>query len=52
MILADITGKEFSVARNEIEEMEASKYTLMPDNFGETISKEDFNILIAYLLNW
>lgn len=52
VIFADINGKEFSIARNDIEEMEASKYTLMPANFGETIPKDEFNLLLSYLLSW
>jgi len=51
LVLADQTGKEFSVSKPEIKEMTASKYTLMPDNFNTALSKEEFNDLLAYLLN-
>ncbi len=51
IVFADIAGKEFSVARNEIAEQRESKYTLMPDHFGETLSQKDFNALLKYLLS-
>ncbi|MCL6258708.1 c-type cytochrome [Aquiflexum sp. TKW24L] len=51
VVLADQTGKEFSVSKPEIKEMTPSKYTLMPDNFNTALSKEEFNSLLVYLLN-
>jgi len=51
IVFADITGKEFSVPRNEIAEQKPSKYTLMPDHFGEILSQEEFNALLQYLLS-
>ncbi|MDQ3534007.1 MAG: c-type cytochrome, partial [Bacteroidota bacterium] len=50
-IFADISGKEFSVPKNQIEEQKASKYTLMPDHFGEVLKGQEFNNLLAYLLS-
>jgi putative heme-binding domain-containing protein len=50
MIFADISGKEFSVAKDDITQRTVSKYTLMPDQFSTIITPEDFNSLIAYLL--
>ena len=50
VVFADISGKEFTVAKNDIIQRMPSKYTLMPDQFGTAISPEDFNALIAYLL--
>ncbi len=49
-IFADSTGKEIPVAKKEIKERVESQYSLMPDNFGETLPTEDFNNLISYLL--
>lgn len=49
-IYADASGKEFSVDRNNIAERKASKYTLMPDQFGTILSQDEYNALIAYLL--
>ncbi|MBX2925346.1 MAG: c-type cytochrome [Chitinophagaceae bacterium] len=49
-VYADASGKEFSVAKNDVAERKASKYTLMPDQFGTILSPEDYNALIAYLL--
>lgn len=50
LVFADISGKEFTVAKNDIAERTVSKYTLMPDQFSTTISPGDFNALLAYLL--
>lgn len=49
-VFADITGKEFVVAKKDIAEQKLSKYTLMPDSFGTTIPEKEFNLLINYLL--
>ncbi|MFT3948308.1 MAG: HEAT repeat domain-containing protein [Agriterribacter sp.] len=49
-IYADVTGKEFSVAKKDVAEKKASKYTLMPDQFGTILSQDEYNALIAYLL--
>ena len=51
IVFADITGKEFSVPKNEIAERKISKYTLMPDHFGNVLSQEEFNNLLKYLLS-
>ncbi|MEX2232714.1 MAG: PVC-type heme-binding CxxCH protein [Cyclobacteriaceae bacterium] len=51
IVFADISGKEFSVPKNEIAEQKASKYTLMPDLFGNILSQEEFNALVKYLLS-
>lgn len=49
-VYANVSGQEFTVSKNEIKEKKASQYTLMPDNFGETISETDFDALIGFLL--
>lgn len=49
-VYADASGKEFTVAKKDIAERSASKYTVMPDQFGEILPQEDFNALLAYLL--
>jgi hypothetical protein len=51
IVFADMSGKEFSVSKNNILEQKASKYTLMPDHFGEVLSQEEFNMLLKYLLS-
>lgn len=51
IVFADATGKEFSVPKNEIAEQKASRYTLMPDHFGNVLSQDDFNALLRYLLS-
>ena len=49
-IYADASGKEFSVAKKAVAERTASKYTLMPDQFGTILSQDDYNALLSYLL--
>ncbi|MBB6326803.1 putative heme-binding domain-containing protein [Algoriphagus iocasae] len=49
-IYANAAGQEFSVAKSNIKEKKVSQYTLMPDNFNESISEEDFDALIGFLL--
>ena len=51
MVYADPSGKEFSVAKNDIKDNKPSQYTLMPDQFRNTINEEDFYALIKYLVN-
>ena len=51
IVFADITGKEFSVAKSQIAEQKASKNTLMPDHFGDVLSQDEFNMLLKYLLS-
>lgn len=51
MIFADFGGKEFSIAKADVKEKIASKYTLMPDAFSKTIAKKDFDALLKYLLS-
>jgi putative heme-binding domain-containing protein len=50
-VYADITGKEFTIAKSDIAEETASKFTLMPDSFESTIPEKDFYLLVNYLLN-
>jgi putative heme-binding domain-containing protein len=49
-VYANNAGQEFTVSKTDIKEKKASQYTLMPDNFGETISEEDFDALLGFLL--
>lgn len=51
IVFADLTGKEFSVPKKDILEQKLSRFTIMPDNFGTTMSQEEFNALLAYLMN-
>ncbi|MHB8520538.1 MAG: PVC-type heme-binding CxxCH protein [Limisphaerales bacterium] len=50
LVLADSTGKEITVPKKDIQERTVSETSLMPDNFSEIISPEDFNHLLAFLL--
>ncbi|MCC8426866.1 PVC-type heme-binding CxxCH protein [Mucilaginibacter sp. UR6-11] len=51
MVFADASGHEFTVAKNDIAERTASRFTLMPDNFRNKLSQSEFNAIINYLLN-
>jgi len=51
LVFANMSGEEFSVAKDNINTQEASAYTLMPDHFGEALNQNDFNALLSYLLN-
>jgi putative heme-binding domain-containing protein len=50
-VYADITGKEFTIAKSDIAEEAPSKFTLMPDSFESTIPEKDLYQLVNYLLN-
>ncbi|MEO6150209.1 MAG: PVC-type heme-binding CxxCH protein [Mucilaginibacter sp.] len=51
IVFADIAGQEFTVAKKDIAERTAAKYTLMPDNFRDKLSQREFDAIINYLLN-
>jgi putative heme-binding domain-containing protein len=51
VILAESTGKEISVPKNQITERRQSETSLMPENFGELLTDEQFNHLLAFLLS-
>jgi putative heme-binding domain-containing protein len=51
LVFANVSGQEFTVAKTDVKDKAASKYTLMPDQFRNTISKKDFDALLKFLLN-
>ncbi len=51
IVFADASGQEFSVSKQDIVERKASKTTLMPSQFVNTISQDDFYALISFLLS-
>jgi len=51
VVLAESTGKEINVQKKDIAERRQSDTSLMPENFGELLSAEEFNHLMAYLLS-
>ena len=51
LVLADSTGKEVSVSKNDIRRRVESKLSIMPSNLGDVIPPEEFNDLLAYLLS-
>src|SRR3546814_7571541 len=51
LVFADVSGKEFSIPKDQILEQKVADFTLMPDQFGEILSQEEFNALLTYLLS-
>jgi putative heme-binding domain-containing protein len=51
IVLADSTGKEISVRKNEVESRRESDASIMPSNFGDIIAEADFRDLLAFLLS-
>jgi putative heme-binding domain-containing protein len=51
VVLAESTGKEISVPKKDIAGRRQSETSLMPENFGELLSAEEFNHLMVYLLS-
>lgn len=51
IVFADATGQEFSVSKQDIVTRNPSKFTLMPDQFRNTIPVNDFYALLTFLLN-
>ena len=50
LVFADATGKEFSIAKSDIEQQKALPFTLMPDTFSEVMEEGEFYDLLNYLL--
>lgn len=50
LVFANPGGSEFTVAKADIKNRVAAKYTLMPDEFRNTISEKDFDALLKFLL--
>ena len=51
LVLADSTGKEVRVQKKQVAQRRESDTSLMPENFGELLTGEEFNDLMAYLLS-
>jgi putative heme-binding domain-containing protein len=51
LVLANATGQEFTVPKQDVKERAESPLSPMPDNFGEILSEPDFNHLLAFLLS-
>lgn len=49
--VVDPQGKTTLVRRGDIEKIKQTRNSPMPANFGESISKQDFSDLLAYLLS-
>lgn len=52
VVFGDLTGKEFSIPRKDIVEQKPSRYTIMPDHFGSTLSQHEFDMLMSYVMTW
>jgi hypothetical protein len=51
VVVADEQGKEQVLKRADISEERVSRFSLMPDNFGETLSEEEFRNVLAWLMS-
>jgi len=51
IVLADSTGKEINVEKNQVADRRQSDTSLMPENFGELLSPQEFNDLMTFLLS-
>lgn len=51
LTLVDTTGKEILIAKSEIENQKETRSSPMPNNFGETLSNDDFRDLIGFLMS-
>jgi putative heme-binding domain-containing protein len=51
LIYADASGRELPLARSQIEERRETPRSLMPDNFNEALTPEQFDDLMAFLLS-
>ncbi|MBX3744261.1 MAG: c-type cytochrome [Verrucomicrobiae bacterium] len=50
LVLANSAGLEFTMPKAEVTERRESGVSLMPSNYAEALSEEDFHHLLAYLL--
>ena len=50
-VLVESSGKEVTLVKQNLVARRESEISLMPENFGETLSKEDFSNLMALLLS-
>jgi putative heme-binding domain-containing protein len=50
IVIANSAGKEFTVNKSDVEARHESVNSLMPSNFSEALTQEQFNDLLAFLL--
>jgi putative heme-binding domain-containing protein len=50
LVFADFTGKEFNVAKADVQSRTESETSLMPPGMSEIIPEAEFNDLLAFLL--
>ena len=51
LVFVDTQGKEITVQKKEIAEKRESQLSLMPSNFADVLTKEEFSDLMAFLLS-
>jgi putative heme-binding domain-containing protein len=51
LVLADNQGKEFTIAKDEIDQEAKTSLSLMPANVPEIVPADEFHDLVAYLLS-
>ncbi len=50
-VFADNAGQEFSIPTMDIKSQKVVSFTLMPDNFSQVISEQEYYHLMSYLLS-
>lgn len=51
VVLAESTGKEITLPKKDIAERRESETSLMPENFGDLMTAEEFADLMTFLLS-
>ena len=51
LTLIETTGKEWSIAKSDVEDRSTSRLSPMPTNFGQVLSVREFRNLTSYLLS-
>lgn len=50
-VLAESTGQETSIPKNQVQQSRPSTTSLMPDNFSELLSPDEFTHLLQFLIS-
>jgi putative heme-binding domain-containing protein len=50
LVFTDATGKDINVRKSDVAERRESELSLMPSNFGEALTEDEFQDLMAFLV--
>jgi putative heme-binding domain-containing protein len=51
LVLVDVAGQEWRIAKNDIISQRTIQASLMPDNFGDLLNEKDLGDLVGFLVN-